>query len=219
MNDIAQQNLTEPAQVDWANYGKSGYVAPPPALDESGKPIVYTGVAVQVAQDEPDVVGQNAYLNVKLDPIKITTPGAEGYEIRFTRASTRPYTVKQADGSQVPKKGNPNRLADYLRAAGATAKPQLNSEYLATVKQVANKPFSFTIDWEAYNKETGESIKGYNSFPIDPTTGRRKAILKAGDVVNEVDSKGNIIGSKTVKSEVLFANARLRFFRDVKAGK
>lgn len=218
MNDIAQQNLTEPAQVDWDGYGKSGYVAPPPALDQAGKPIVYEGKAVNVTEDEPDTIDGNAYLNYKLDPIVITSPEASGYEIRFTRASTRPYMTGPI-GAKVPKKGNPNRLADYLRSSGATAKPQLNSEYRATVNLVKAKPFKFTIDWEAYNKETGESIKGFLAFPVDPVTGQRKSILHAGDVVNEVDSKGNIVGSKTVKSDVLFANARLRFFRDVKQAK
>lgn len=218
MSDIAQQNLTEPAQVDWANYGKSGYQPPPPALDENGKPIVYQGKAA-IAKDEPDTGELGTFLQFKLDPLTIIGPVGNGYEIKFTRASTRPYTVLQPDGTRKAKKGNPNRLADYLRAAGATAKPQLNSEYEAAVNLVKSKPISFTIDWEAYNKETGERVRGYNAFPEDTERpGQRKAILKAGDVVNVLDSKGQPTGEvQVVKSEVLFANAKLRFFRDVKA--
>jgi len=221
MNDMAQQNLTEPAQVDWANYGKSGYQPPPPALDANGKPIVYQGKAVVSQDEEPDTFGDDGgvYLQFKLDPLTIIGPTNAGYEIKFTRASVRPYTVLGADGKRVPKKGNPNKLADYLKAAGATAKPQLNSEYIAAVNLVKSKPFSFVVDWEARNSDTGEKIKGYNAFPDDPQRpGQKKSILKAGDLINVLDSKGNPTGQVTpVKSEVLFANARLRFFRDVKA--
>ena len=218
MNDIAQQNLTEPAQVDWANYGKSGYQPPPPALDANGKTIVYQGKA-EVTIDEPDSGDLGTFLQYKLDPLTIIGPQGAGYQIKFTRASTRPYLVTGPDGQKVPKKGNPNRLADYLRAAGATAKPQLNNEYQAAVNLIKSKPFSFTIDWEAYDKETGERVKGYNAFPDDPERpGFKKAILKAGDVVNVLNQKGEVTGqTQVVKSHVLFANARLRFFRDVKA--
>lgn len=204
---IAQQNLKEPEQVDWNNYNSgSTYQPPPPALGADGKAITYYGVAEVQAADPDD-----GYLNFLLEPIKIVKSGsADGQLIRFTRASTKPF---QKNGT--PIKGNPNKLANFLRSCGLQAKPQTNSEYVASVKATAGKTFPFTIDWEAYNKDTGERVKGFLNFPEDPDRpGQRKSILKAGDVVTERDSKGNITGTKTVQSEVLFANARLRYFQD-----
>lgn len=213
--DMAQTNLREPNKVDWENYGKSGYQRPPEAFGPDGKAIVYQGVV----QDMKEVANQfavdaegNAYLNFRFDPIKVinTGNGSDGYLIRFTEASTKPFEK----GGQ-PIKGNPNKLANFLRSAGLQAKPQTNSEYRAAVKAVAQRPIRFVGDWEAKNTETGETVKGYLNFPDDPERpGHKKAILKAGDVVTERDAKGNIIGTRTIKSDVLFANFRLRFFKD-----
>jgi hypothetical protein len=53
---------------------------------------------------------------------------------------------------------------------------------------------------------------------VDPATGVRKAILKAGDVINTIDNKGQITGTTTVKPEVLFANPRVKYFQDSTKG-
>lgn len=216
MSDIAQQNLKEPAQVDWEGYGKSGWVAPPIPVNPDGTARIFYGVATGEL-DDPDTLTGEPLLQYKFDPIKIVKSGqdADGYEVRFTRASVRPYTYLK-DGVRVPKKGNPNALADYLRAVGLQAKPQTNSEYQASVKAASNKLFGFIADWEAYGKEANERIKGYNAFPVDPKNpGQRSAILHAGDVVQVLDNKGNPTGeTQVIKSEVLFANLKLRYFRD-----
>lgn len=210
MSDIAQQNLKQPEQVDWDNYGSSGYAPPPVPVNGDGSARIFYGVASGIL-DDPD----EGYLNYSFDPIKIVKSGtdADGQQIRFVRASTRPRT-KKVGGVDTPIKGNPNKLADYLRAAGLQAKPQTNEQYVASVAAAAGKPFPFVADWEAYNKDTGERVKGYLSFPIDPTTGGRKSILKAGDVYYVTNYKGEVLETKTVQSDVLFANLRLRFFKD-----
>lgn len=215
MTDTAQLNLREPAQVDWDNYnaGGSTYTPPPPVLDASGKPITYFGVA-EIKADGGDREG---YLTFLLDPIKIVKSGsADGYTLRFTRASVAPFTKKDPNtGERVPIKGNPNAVGNFLRACGLTVKPQTNSEYTAAMSRAAGKVFPFTIEWEAYNKDTGERVKGYKAFPEDPERpGQRKSILKQGDFYNVLDNKGNVLEVKQVESEVLFANARLRFFQD-----
>lgn len=218
MSDIAQQGLKEPEKLDWENaFSGSTYVAPPPAIGVDGKYIVYYGIVLDAKETNPD----EDYLNFLLDPIKLVKAGPfDGYQIRFTRASTKPYTVlDKATGQRVPKKGNPNALAEYLRACGMTAKPNLNSEYRAAVKLAQPKVFPFTVNWEAYNKDTGESIKGYNNFPDDQERpGQKKSILHAGDFVTIKDYKGNVLETKQVQSEVLFANARLRYFVDPNKG-
>jgi hypothetical protein len=212
MTDIAQTNLREAPQVNWDNYNAGGgYTPPPPALDEAGRPIVYTGVASPKA----DGADRDGYLQFLLDPVKITKGDHKGYELRFTRASVAPFTKPDADGVRQPMKGNPNAAANFLRSCGLAAKPQTNSEYIASMQRAAGKEFTFTIDWEAYNKDTGERVKGFLAFPLDQERpGQRKTILKKGDTYNVVDRKGNILETKLVESDVLFANARVKFFQD-----
>lgn len=208
-NDMAQQSLREPEQCDWDSaYNSSKYGAPPPASGPDGKAIVYTGKLIEAKEIE----NEDGYLNYQLD----FTLG-EG-RVR-TWASTRPFTrVNRETGEREPMRGNPNKLGSFLRAAGVQAKPQSNNEYKASIRAVNGKLIPFTIDWVAKNKDTGEEIKGFLSFPLDPATGERKTILRAGDVYNEVDAQGNIIGTKTVQSEILFANSRFRYFQDATRG-
>jgi hypothetical protein len=81
------------------------------------------------------------------------------------------------------------------------------------------KTFSFTVQWEAYNKDTGERVRGMINFPDDPDRpGQKKSILKKGDIYTVRDKAGNIIETKQVESDVLFANARLRYFQDPSKG-
>lgn len=209
-NDTAQVNLKEPEQLDWETaFSGSKYTPPPPAKGPDGKYITYFGQVVEVKPSDPD----QGYLNYQVD-LKFTRAGSlDGKQIR-TWCSTRPFQ-KKVNGELVPVKGNPNSLAKLLRAAGLQAKPQQNSEYQAAVRMINGKAIPFTLDWEARNKDTGETIRGYEAFPDDTERpGQKKTILKAGDTYNEVDSKGNITGTGEVKSEVLFANARIKYFQD-----
>jgi hypothetical protein len=212
MTDIAQTNLREPEKADWDSFGKSSYQAPPPAVDSAGNQIVYFATPDTIAVSDPD----DGYLNYVMD-VKIVRAGApvDGTKLRLW-ASTRPYTYVDASGDRVAKKGNPNKLADFLRACGVSAKPQTNAEYQAAVKASSGKTFPFVLDWVAKNKDTGEVVKGYLNFPDDPDRpGSKKSILKSGDLVTERDNKGNVIGSRTIQSDVLFANAQFRYFKDV----
>lgn len=212
-NDISQTGLREPEITDWDNAFKgSSYTPPPPAFNADGTRKVYYGVVKGATKQAPD----EGFLNYLLDPIVVTKSGSyDGYELRFTRASVRPF-----ERNGVVMKGNPNKLGSYLRAAGLSAKPQTNADYEAAVKAAVGRPFAFVGDWEAYNKDTGESIKGYLNFPEDPERpGQRKSILKAGDLVTIRDKKGNLTGDViTVQSDVLFANFRLSFFQDPSRG-
>lgn len=208
-NDIAGLKLNEPEQVDWNNYNpQSNFQAPPPALGIDGKPVVYYGQAPKeftFDATKEDKNGENGgLLEALIDPIVIVKSGAaDGYQIRFTRASVRKFKK----GEKVTEA---SQLGNYLRACGSVAKPQKNSEYVAAVKQTAGKVFPFTLDWSAYNKDTGERVDGYLNFPEDPARpGQRKAILKQGDTYTTRDGE-----TKQVQSEVLFANARLRYFRN-----
>lgn len=208
MTDTSQLNLREPEQCDWDTaYSGSKYVAPPPALGPDGKAITYEGTIKEAKVVDPD---EGGFLNYQFD-IEISN----GSRSRVW-ASTRPFTKDDGTGTRVAIKGSPNKLGSLLRSAGLQAKPQTNADYQASVRAIIsqNKKVRFTLDWEANNKDTGEKIKGFNAFPVEPSTGGRKPILKAGDTVNLLDPKGQIIGTTTVKSEVLFANARVKYFQD-----
>jgi len=211
-NDIAQQNLKEPEQLDWDSaFSGSKYQAPPPAVGQDGKAIVYYGVVKEAKQTDAD----EGYLNFQMD-LSLTRAGSyDGVRVR-TWASTRPFQRKNREtGALEPVKGNPNKLGSFLKAAGLQAKPQTNSEYIASVKSINGRAIPFTLDWEAKNKDTGEVVRGFINFPDDPERpGQKKSILRAGDVVTERDSKGVITGTRTIQSEVLFANPRVKYFQD-----
>lgn len=211
MTDISQQNLKEPEQTDWDTaYQTSKYQPPPPAVGADGKPIVYFAKVAEIKKADPD----QGYLNYTID-FALTRAGEhDGARVRAW-ASTRPFMKRGEDGTLVPVKGNPNSLGKFLKASGLSTKPQTNADYQAAVGQVNGRILGFTTDWSAYNKDTGEKVNGYNAFPDDPERpGQKKSILRAGDTVNELDSKGNIIGSRPVISDVLFANARVKYFQD-----
>ena len=205
-------NLKEPLQTDWDTaYSGSKYRVPPPAQDGAGKAITYYGIPSSITEAQnPD----EGYLTYQID-FNLVGEGVEGQTAR-TWVSTRPFMKRDATtGELVPVKGNPNRLGTFLRAAGLQVKPQTNSDYKAAVRAVNGKRVGFTIDWQAKNRDTQEKVYGFRSFPIDPERpNQRKAILKAGDTINEVDSKGNITGTRTVQSEVLFANIQIKYFQD-----
>lgn len=213
MTDLAQQNLKQPEQTDWntAYSNASKYQAPPPSIGADGKPIVYYGTIKEFAPADPD----QGYLNFTADFILTRSGPFDGTRIR-TWASTRPFQKRNKDTGELEAvKGNPNSLGKLLKAAGLQVTPQTNDEYVLATRQINGKVFGFTTDWKAKNKDTGEVIVGYNSFPDDPERpGMKKSILRAGDVYNETDSKGNVIGQKVVQSEILFANPQLKYFQD-----
>lgn len=213
MTDIAQQNLREPEKVDWDTaFAGSKYSAPPPAIGVDGKPIVYQAKVAEI-KESPGKGLDVDYLNYQID-LKLIGNGVEGTALR-TWASTRTFQKRNGEGNFENIKGNPNALAKFLRSAGLQAKPTTNSEYKMAVKQVNGKPLNVTLDWVAENRETGESVRGFDNFPMDPEReGSRKSILKRGDIYTERDRQGNITATKVVEAEVLFANARIKYFQD-----
>lgn len=200
-------SLKKAPKVDWKDFNPtSKFKAPPPALDERGEPIVYQGIAPKDAK-----VGEtdDGYLEFLLDPIVMKG----GHIIRFTRASVKLFEKTKRDGTKVQQ--NANKVGTFLRSAQVNAAPQENDQYIAAVKMAGGKTIHFTIDWSAYNKDTNERVDGYMAFPEDPERpGQRKAILTKGETYNVLDRKGNIVETRTVQADVLFANARVRYFVD-----
>ena len=201
--DTAGLDLKEPQQIDWDNYNPgSKYVRPPDVKGADGKAIVFTGQLPTTIALEQDNDGYRRYM---FDPIKLVKNGngVDGLIVRFTRASVKPF---EKNG----KVQNASPVGNVLRSAGVSAKPQRTAEYDAAVNAVKGRVVAFTLDWEARNSETGETVRGYDNFPQDPDRlGTKKAILKAGDIYKTKEGE-----TKIVQSEVLFANARVRYFVD-----
>ena len=220
--------LKEPSVMDWDNYNPgSKYQRPPEAKGVDGKALVYTGQLPQTIFDggntptEKDV-DRDGFRSYLLDPIKLVKNGgtADGYVIRFTRAS-----VKNFERNGVVQNASP--VGNLLKSAGVTAKPQRTAEYDQAMLSTRGRVVTFTIEWQAKNKDTGEEIWGYDNFPNDPERpGQKKAILrgehvdeKTGEVIppdTYTNKEGQVV---PVKSEVLFANARVRYFVDGNRGK
>lgn len=206
-NDMSGMNLKEPEQMDWENFNptSSKFQAPPPSIGADGKPIVYQ---VQLPNDmgSPTRKGatQEGYRKFECGPLTVvkTGNGSDGYQIKYYTVSVTKFKDKKT-GEPI----NVSSAGKLIRAAGIPAKPQTNAEYEAAMAKTAGRVVPVTIEWVAKGKDTGEEIIGEQNFPIDPTTGRRKAILKAGDVLPS---------GQTVKAEVIFANARVKYVQDGK---
>lgn len=198
--DNAGLNLRQPDPINWEQHDKgSNYQPPPPALGPDGKEIIYTGVLTQPAV--PDVTDEG-FRKYVMGPIKIIKSGngADGYLLKFFEPSVKLFS-----------NGKQSKVSLLLRSAGIMGQPQTNAEYDAALAQIkpGSRPFQFTIDWEARNKDTGEQIRGYKNFPDDPQRpGYKKAILHAGDTYTDANGTQQV-----VKSDVLFANGRIAFPR------
>jgi len=212
MSTVSGMNLKEPSEINWNDYNPgSKFQAPPPAVGSDGKAITYYGM-IPTLTDAAFEVDNEGYRKYLLDPIKLVkSAGYDGYALRFARASVKPYVDKKTG-----KPKNASAVGNLLRSCGISMKPQKTAEYDQAVKMCGGKIAAFTIDWSAKNKDTGEEVQGYENFPDDPTRpGFKKAILRAEDGDQYRDKNGTWV---PVTSEVLFANARLRFFNDPAKG-
>lgn len=100
-------------------------------------------------------------LSAQIDP-KIVGPTNEGFTIRFTKVSAKPF-----------KRGNitVSQLGDYLRAVGIRGKFADEQAQADAVEQTANQVYQVDIDWRAYNNKTGYTLEGMERFPSDGNGG------------------------------------------------
>lgn len=153
MADISQLgnlNTAEPLNLDMYADVKTGASLPP-----AGR------YAVQAPPSFPATAfgRTNAgYLSAQVDPT-IVGPSHEGYTIRFTKVSAKPF---KRSGKEV------SQLGDYLRATGiggeVDGSPQAQAD---AVESTANQVYEVDIDWRAYNKQTQFVLEGMKNFPSD----------------------------------------------------
>lgn len=100
-------------------------------------------------------------LSATVDPT-IVGPSNEGYNIRFTKVSAKPFKRGGVTVSQ---------MGDYLRAAGVRGKFSDEAALADAIEQTANAIYEIDVDWRAYNKNTGFSVEGMERFPSDGNGG------------------------------------------------
>lgn len=102
------------------------------------------------------------FLSAQVDPT-IVGPSHEGYTIRYTRVSAKPFNRRGVKVSQ---------LGDYLRATGrkglVPSDPQSQADAVA---ETANTIYQIDTDWRVFEKATGFALEGMSRFPSDGNGG------------------------------------------------
>lgn len=148
--DVAQLNLLEPDQIDFANYsdGPKGYTVP-----AEGKYLAQLPIISDANFQKPDgspLTTKAGYRKVAIDPITIRGGAEEGYEIKYTELSFKKYSNRE--GSQV---------LDLLRACGYAGQPQSNAEIIAALKMMSGRTFQFGLQWKCW--DGNEEILGMDN--------------------------------------------------------
>lgn len=141
-------NLQASEPLDWDGYADAKESVPPPP---KGRYIVRVAEQITLGSTTAN------FLSAQVDPT-IIGPRSEGFQIRFTRISAKPFKRGAATVSQ---------LGDYLRAVygSQTPRPRTPQEQADAVVATAGRQLEIIGDWEAYDKETKWSLKGMENFP------------------------------------------------------
>ena len=134
-------------------------------------------------------------LTVQIDPTIASGPN-EGFQLRFTRVSSKVY---QRGDSKV------SQLGDYLKACGITGRIADDQDAANKAEQTANLTFDAYLDWRLYAAGELEGgaplvIDGMDNFPKD----------EAGNPVPYVQSKVKV--GEDGEPQVLRANLQIKRF-------
>lgn len=152
MPDISALGTLNPIEpLDLDMYKDAGEPTP---LPQKGR---YTVRAPEAFPEAAFGRTQAGALSAQIDPT-IVGPSNEGYTLRFTKVSAKPFKRSGITVSQ---------MGDYLRACGFRGKLQNERELVDAVSQTANRMYQVDVDWRAYNKDTKYSLEGMENFPSD----------------------------------------------------
>lgn len=198
MADVAMLSVVEADHVDYDNIKAQSTgtsYAPPPEGIYVGKAPIFKDDGGELTNEFTDTrdfaLTQQGYMKVKVDPIEIVGPTGTGYKIRFQM----PLSVKKYSNREG------NSTIEFLRACNIAARPQVNAEYRAAIKQASGKTFQFGLVWEAYDKDTQVTTKGESNFPPDPND-PTKHLPYLDDGANRVWANGKV---KFYKSAIVKA--------------
>ena len=116
-------------------------------------------------------------LTVQIDPT-IVGPNSEGRILKYTRISGKSFKRGATSVSQI---------GDYLKSVGVTGTFGNWQQLADAVEQTAGRIFEADLDWRAYDKSTGRTIEGMESFPSDGNGGHVPYVLSE----TEKDEEGN----------------------------
>lgn len=200
MEQMMTENLKEPSPIDWENHNpQSRYTPPPPAKDASGAYIPYSAKLPANMRDPKRLgVTDEGLRSFELGPLTIDIGGGKKAEIRFYTVNVRKFK-----NSKTGEEMNVSSASKALRSAGFAGKPNSNRDYDAAFASIGGKNLTVTIEWRAKNRDTGEEIDGYDNFPDDPQRpGFKNPVVRRGETLPD---------GRVVESEILFANARVRY--------
>ena len=185
---LGNLNPAEPLDLDIYKSAQEG-----PSLPRKGRYVVKAPESFP-----PTAFGATraGFLKVSVDP-QIVGPTNEGYTLRFTSVSSKPFKRSGMSVSQ---------LGDYLKATGLTSTIAGDPQSQANaVERTANATYQVDIDWRAYNKNTGFQVEGMEHFPSDGNGGHQPWTVDPNDF--ETDESGVVVkDAKTGKP----VNKRLR---------
>lgn len=162
MADISALNNLNPAEpLDFDIY-KDAQDTPP--LPKAGR---YTVRAPESFPTEAFGATKAGFLSAQIDPT-IVGPQHEGYTLRFTKISAKPFKRGGVTVSQV---------GDYLRATGRRERVGGSPQEIAdAIEQTANLSYEVDVDWRVYEKGTGYVLEGMSNFPSDGNGGHLSTI-------------------------------------------
>jgi hypothetical protein len=96
-------------------------------------------------------------LSIQIDPT-IVGPTNEGFQLRFTNISAKPFA---RDGKTV------SQVGDYLRACGFKGTLRNEQEIADAIEITAGTVYEAKLDWRAYSK-SGFQLQGMERFPKLP---------------------------------------------------
>lgn len=150
MADISQLgnlNSAEPIDLDMYPEAKES-----PSLPRAGR---YTARA---PESFAFAATKTNFLSAEVNPT-IVGPTNEGYTIKYTRVSAKPF---ERDGKPL------SQLGLYLKACGLSGTVAVTPQEQANaVEQTANRVYQIDVDWKAYNKNTGLTVEGMKNFPAN----------------------------------------------------
>jgi len=159
---LGDLNSSQPLDLDMYVTAKEGFQLP-----RKGRYVVRAPESFTFGRTK------NGDLSATVNPT-IVGPTNEGFELRYTNVSAKNF---KRSGEEV------SQLGDYLKACGLTGKVPGDPQGMAdAVAATAGATYQVDLDWRAYNKNTGFTVRGMDSFPRDAAGNPQPYVIDEGDI-------------------------------------
>ena len=180
MSNVLQVKVPDPAMFD--DYDTGIWTPPPQAkqIGASGKPEFVEYRLLAPTSDKFSFrTDRNGYWMAVVDGFEII---GYNYTLRAEYLSSAPFPKKDKAGNVIGYR-NASTVGNYLRAHGLAVRPASPAEYENFVLVTADREFSATLDWSAYDSERGIEVAAkWEQFPDDPEhPGLKLPYIEQGD--------------------------------------